>query len=86
LGRLKSNKKDIAHTTDFRTKLEQKMKSHKHSTFVDLENNTELLKSTESENKFGYLYHEVSAKTGENVKRAIKTIATKVVEDIECIN
>lgn len=53
---------------------------------MDLENNTELLKSTESENKFGYLYQEVSAKTGENVKRAIKTMATKVVEDIECIN
>jgi hypothetical protein len=82
-GQLISNKKDISPNVGFRERLEQKMKAYKQSSFVNIENATELLKGVEGETKFGYFYQEVSAKTGDNVKRAIKTMATKIVEDIE---
>lgn len=59
------------------------MKSSKHATFIDMEHTHEQFKSSESENKFGYFYQEASAKTGDNVKRAFKTMATRVVEDFE---
>jgi hypothetical protein len=82
-GHLISNKKDISPNAGFQERLEQKMKAYKQFSFINIENVTEVVKTIDGETKFGYLYQEVSAKTGENVKRAIKTMTTKVIEDIE---